>query len=120
MSAKDKVLAFIQQARELWELIPAPIRTIINVVVGAGIAAAITVAQSGGEVTVKTLWTAFLAGAGTAFWRAINPLDATYGLGRGTSNDPRVGQHELASPGSNVVVLPQTSPEPDSGSQDGA
>lgn len=74
----------IAKGQEFWESIPGPIKTIINVTVGAGIAAGAVYLKSlnGGPVDISLLWAAVVTGATTAFWRAINPFDATYGWGK--------------------------------------
>lgn len=89
---KDKLIAWIAQGQELWDSLPNPVKTIINVVVGAGIASAAVYLKSlnGGPVDISLLWAAFITGASTAFWRAINPLDALYGLGKTLKPEPPV------------------------------
>jgi hypothetical protein len=66
-----------------WERIPKALRTIINVCVGAGIAAVVKQVVTGGDTDLNTLVNIFLVAAGTVLWRAINPADASYGLGGG-------------------------------------
>jgi len=69
---------------ELWESIPPAIRTIINVVVGAAFAAAVSYLLgnlSGGSIDLNALGQAILIAAGTALVRAINPADTAYGVG---------------------------------------
>lgn len=67
-----------------WESIPPAIRTIINVVVGAAFAAAVSYVighLSGGSLDLNALGQAVLVAAGTALVRAINPADTQYGIG---------------------------------------
>jgi len=69
---------------QIWESIPPAIRTIINVVVGAAFAAAVSYLignLSGGSIDLNALGQAVLIAAGTALVRAINPADTAYGLG---------------------------------------
>ena len=69
---------------QVWESIPGPIRTIINVVVGAAFAAAVSYIishVSGGSIDLNALGQAVLVAAGTALVRAINPADTQYGVG---------------------------------------
>lgn len=67
-----------------WERIPPTARTIINVCMGAGIAA---VAQTwvSGQTDIKTLWTAFYIAFGTALWRILNPADTSRGWRAGNN-----------------------------------
>ena len=72
---------------QVWESIPPAIRTIINVVVGAAFAAAVTYVVgniSGGSIDLNALGQAVLIAAGTALVRAINPADTAYGFGSNT------------------------------------
>jgi hypothetical protein len=72
---------------QVWESIPPAIRTIINVVVGAAFAAAVTYVVgniSGGSIDLNALGQAVLIAAGTALVRAINPVDTAYGVGSNT------------------------------------
>lgn len=67
-----------------WESIPAPIRTVINVVAGAAFAAGIGYVVdhiSGGSIDVSALVSVILTAAGTALVKAINPADTSYGVG---------------------------------------
>lgn len=69
---------------QVWESIPAPVRTILNVVVGAAFAAAVSYVighLSGGSLDLNALGQAVLIAAGTALVRAINPADTVYGVG---------------------------------------
>lgn len=69
--------------RSLWEQIPVPVRTIINVVAGAAFAALVaylTGVVSGGTFDLSAAWQAVLVAASTALVRAINPLDTGYGV----------------------------------------
>lgn len=73
--------------RALWEFLPAPARTIVNVIVGAAF-----VALVGGLYAVSQGqpfdWRVLLIGVfnavATAVWKALNPLDSgtpAYGIG---------------------------------------
>ena len=69
---------------QFWESIPPAVRTILNVVVGAAVAAAVTYVVgniSGGTIDLNALGQAVLIAAGTALVRAINPADTAYGVG---------------------------------------
>jgi len=69
---------------QVWESIPPAIRTIINVVVGAAFAAAVSYLVgnlSGGSIDLNALGQVVLIAAGTALVRAINPADTAYGVG---------------------------------------
>ena len=69
---------------QIWDSIPPAIRTIINVVVGAAFAAAVSYVVgnlSGGSIDLNALGQAVLVAAGTALVRAINPADTAYGVG---------------------------------------
>lgn len=74
--------AVILRLRAVWERIPKWLRTIINVCVGAGIAAVVK-EWVAGETDTAALIDVFLVAAGTMLWRMINPVDASYGLGGG-------------------------------------
>jgi len=70
--------------QDLWESIPAPIRTIINVVAGAGLAAGIGYvvdSLTGGALDVNVLVKVIAAACGAALVRALNPADSAYGVG---------------------------------------
>jgi hypothetical protein len=69
---------------QVWESIPPAIRTIINVVVGAAFAAAVTYVVgnlSGGNIDLNALGKVVVVAASTALVRAINPTDTAYGVG---------------------------------------
>jgi hypothetical protein len=91
-----------------WERIPKTIRTIINVCVGAGIAAVVQQVVTGGDTDLNTLVNIFLVAAGTVLWRAINPADASYGFGGG-----KVVTGEIVAP---PVVNENTGATPELGS----
>lgn len=70
--------------QNLWNSIPLPARTIINVVFGAAFAALVaylTGVVSGGTFELTAAWQAVLTAAMTALVRALNPLDGVYGAG---------------------------------------
>jgi hypothetical protein len=75
---------------ELWESIPGPIRTIINVVLGAVVLTLgeSIVAAGGVPTDINALGQALLLAASTAFVRAINPLDSVYGAGSKPKPEP--------------------------------
>jgi hypothetical protein len=69
---------------QLWDSIPAPLRTVLNVVAGAAVAAGINylvLHVSDGAVDLNALGQAVLVAAGTALVRALNPVDTQYGIG---------------------------------------
>lgn len=69
-----------------WEKIPAPVRTIINVAIGAALAALVTYLTSvvsGGSFDPGVLLSLVLTAIGTAVVRAVNPADTAYGVGAG-------------------------------------
>jgi hypothetical protein len=75
----------------LWNAIPAPIRTVLNVAIAGGITvicAAVIRAQGVTDVdwaaTGEAALNAVGLGLATAAWRALNPLDSAYGIERGT------------------------------------
>ena len=75
----------------IWDNVPGPIRTIINVALGAALAAAVSYLlgiASGGTFDANALIMVILTAAGTAAVRAINPADTAYGVG---STDANVG-----------------------------
>jgi len=77
--------------QQLWDSIPGPIRSIINVCLGAALAAAVaylTQVVSGDSFDVNALVAAVATAIGTALVRALNPLDSGYGVGAG---DPTGG-----------------------------
>lgn len=76
--------------RALWEFLPAPARTVVNVVVGAAVVATVgffyAVAQ-GQAFDWRVLWLGVFNAVATAAWKALNPLDTgTEGYGLGTSS----------------------------------
>lgn len=70
-----------------WNKIPAPLRTVLNVVLGAGVAAFVTYLTgvvSGGTFDVSLAVQAVLTAVGTALVKALNPVDTGtpgYGVG---------------------------------------
>ena len=70
-----------------WEKIPAPVRTVLNVVAGAAVAAGVqyVAASLGHSLDVNGLWQAIVIAAATALVRAINPADSAYGVGSAAS-----------------------------------
>ena len=75
----------------IWDAIPGPIKTIINVALGAAVAAAVSYLvgiASGGTFDANALIMVILTATGTAAVRAINPADTAYGVG---SSDANVG-----------------------------
>jgi hypothetical protein len=78
-----------------WESIPASIRTILNVTVGAAVAAAISYLVShlsGGSIDLGALAQAVLVAAATALVRAINPADTVYGVNAAPQYAPAPAQ----------------------------
>ena len=76
--------------RALWGNIPAPLRSIINVALGAALAAVVgylTTVVSGGAFDPSLLLAAVATAVGTAIVRALNPLDPGYGVGAPPSTD---------------------------------
>ena len=70
--------------QSLWEQIPLPVRSIINVCMGAALAAAVgclTRVVSGDSFDPSLLLSAVATAIGTALVRALNPLDSAYGAG---------------------------------------
>ena len=75
----------------IWDAIPGPIKTIINVALGAAVAAAVSYLvgiASGGTFDANALLMVLLTAMGTAVVKAVNPGDPSYGVG---STDPSVG-----------------------------
>ena len=75
----------------IWANVPGPIRTIINVALGAALAAGVTYlvsVASGGTFDANALLMVLLTAMGTAVVKAVNPGDPSYGVG---SSDPSVG-----------------------------
>lgn len=80
----------------VWEAIPGPIRTLINVAAGAAVTAggsALVAALTGSPVDLPTLWQAVLVAVSTAVVRFLNPLDTSYG----TNTPTPVGAHDPAA-----------------------
>ena len=78
--------------RSLWSSLPAPFRTVINVALGAALAAAVgygVQVVSGDHFDVNVLLAAVATAVGTAVVRALNPIDTAatggYGLGAGAA-----------------------------------
>lgn len=75
----------------LWEKIPAPLRTLINVALGAALAGGVgylVQVVSGDKFDVNLFIAAIATAVGTAVVRAINPADAGYGVGSTTPIEP--------------------------------
>lgn len=75
-------------AQKVWDKIPTPYRSVLNVGVGAAVAAgAHFILNLKG---VPSDWNAaeqgFAVATSTAFWRAVNPLDKAYGVGASTGS----------------------------------
>lgn len=69
-----------------WDSIPTPIRSIINVCLGAALAAAVaylTKVVSGDQFDPSLLLSTVATAVGTVLVRALNPLDSAYGAGAG-------------------------------------
>lgn len=71
--------------RKLWDSIPGPLRTLINIGLGAALTAAtqylFTLARPGDfnlNTAVDVVWLA----VSTAIVRALNPADTAYGVGK--------------------------------------
>ena len=76
-----------------WIALPAQVRTVINVCVGAAITAGVTLGvQSLTTANIPDWLKVILVGVSTAFVRAMNPADAAYG-NVADSLQP-VGRHE--------------------------
>jgi predicted phage tail protein len=73
--------------KNFWEQIPPAVRTVLNVVAGAAVAAGVqfVAASLGHSLDVNGLWQAIAVAAATAFVRAINPADSAYGVGSASS-----------------------------------
>lgn len=79
--------------RALWRALPAPWRTIINVVVGAAIVSVVGglyAVSQGQPFDWRVLLLGVFNAVATALWRALNPVDSTdtggYGLGKPTAD----------------------------------
>lgn len=84
----------------LWDSIPTPIRTVLNVAIAAGVLVVVSaVIDAQGVTGVDWSGTGVAAlnavglGIATAVLRALNPLDDAYGLGKPKVEDPEVGDH---------------------------
>lgn len=69
----------------LWNKIPLWVRSIINVVIGAvltALAQYVVGLASPGEFNPNTAVDVVWVAATTALWRALNPLDDAYGVGK--------------------------------------
>lgn len=71
--------------KRIWNGIPLWVRSILNVVIGAALTALVqyvvglaTPGDFDPNAAVDIVWVA----ATTALWRALNPLDAAYGVGK--------------------------------------
>ena len=72
--------------RTFWDSIPTYVRTLINVALGAALAAGVTYLTgvvSGDPFDLNLFVGAVLTAVGTAVVRALNPVDVAYGLGSG-------------------------------------
>lgn len=70
--------------RAFWDSIPAYLRTLINVALGAALAAAVTYLTgvvAGESFDLNAFVGLILTAVGTAVVRALNPIDTAYGLG---------------------------------------
>lgn len=77
--------------QNLWDSIPAPVRSIINVCLGAALAAAVAYLAnvvSGEHFDPSLLLAAVGTAVATALVRALNPLDSGYGVGGGGTTPP--------------------------------
>jgi len=70
-----------------WEQIPAPVRTVLNVVMGAAVAAGVqfVAASLGHSLDVNGLFQVIAVAAATALVRALNPADTAYGVNSAAS-----------------------------------
>lgn len=67
---------------DLWNAIPAPLRTVINVALGALLAWAATDGLNLlGSSDLDPVWKGLLVAVATAVVRSLNPADDAYGLG---------------------------------------
>ena len=67
---------------DLWLKIPAPLRTIVNVALGALLAWAATDGLNLlGSSDLDPVWKGLLVAVATAVVRSLNPADTGYGLG---------------------------------------
>jgi hypothetical protein len=73
-----------------WDTVPGPVRTVVNVfVAGAVLVVCAAVARAQGvtgvdwSATGEAALNAGALGVATAIFRAVNPLDDAYGLGKG-------------------------------------
>lgn len=83
-----------------WDSIPLPLRSIINVCLGAALAAAVgylTKVVSGDSFDPSLLLSVVATAVGTALARALNPLDGAYGAGSQSVQDAPVG--DVQDPG---------------------
>lgn len=77
--------------RALWEFLPAPARTIVNVVVGAAFVAVVGglyAVSQGQPFDWRVLLLGVFNAVATAVWKALNPLDSgtpAYGIGSSTA-----------------------------------
>ena len=67
---------------DLWNRIPAQIRTVINVALGALLTWAATDGLDLlGSADLDPVWKGLLVGVATAIVRSLNPADTVYGVG---------------------------------------
>jgi len=70
--------------RQVWDSIPVYVRTLINVALGAALAAAVTYLTgvvAGEQFDLNVAVQVVLTAVGTAVVRALNPVDTAYGAG---------------------------------------
>ena len=70
-------------ARTYWASIPAPVRTMLNVVLGAAAAAGVSylAANIGHPVDLTIAGQTVFVAIATALVRTLNPADASFGVG---------------------------------------
>lgn len=69
----------MDRLRDLWNAIPVPVRTMLNVAVAALLTWFVTDGIAGLDLSPALL--AVLTAVGTALVRALNPVDGVYGIG---------------------------------------
>ena len=77
--------------QQFWDAIPAPLRSIINVCLGAALAAAVgylTKVVAGDSFDPSLLVSVVATAVGTALVRWLNPLDSAYGVGAALNTTP--------------------------------
>lgn len=76
--------------RNAWDSIPLPLRSILNVCLGAALAATVgylTRVVAGDSFDPSLLLSVVATAVGTALVRALNPLDTAYGAGSDTGGE---------------------------------